>query len=170
MRSKPGPAWPVSIFQATPPVHDSSVFSGDNNPTAYYLPGPPAGAGDVWRSSGGAREPANLAQPQRHNHPSGATPGPADGDNHHTINGLPVTASGTNAFYGCTADQRHDSFQRQQPRARAFWNAPSWPMSTIGTTSPDRNWAFSYCTSWTSVSIPGRVTSIGDWHSDGAAT
>ena len=58
-----------------------------------------------------------------------------------TINGLPVTSIGDEAFYGCT--------------------------SLTSVTIPDSvtsigDWAFDGCTSLTSVTIPNSVTSIGD--------
>jgi hypothetical protein len=154
-------------FQGNAPSADSSVFSGDNNPTAYYLPGTTG-----WGAATFGGLPAVLVNPPYLCTTANGTitisgyTGPGGTVTiTNTINGLPVTGIGTNAFYGCTSLTNVTIPSSVTNLAQgAFWECTGVANVTIGTNvTRIGNWAFSYCTSLTSVSIPGSVTSIGDW-------
>jgi hypothetical protein len=143
------------------------VFSGDNNPTAYYLPGTTG-----WGAATFGGLPAVLVNPPYLCTTANGTitisgyTGPGGTVTiTNTINGLPVTGIGTNAFYGCTSLTNVTIPSSVTNLAQgAFWECTGVANVTIGTNvTRIGNWAFSYCTSLTSVSIPGSVTSIGDW-------
>ena len=134
-------------FQGNAPSADSSVFSGDNNATVYYLPGATGWptVPDTWAG----RPTALWLFPDflyMYNNGTititGYTGSGGDVTIPDTINGLPVTSIGDWAFRNCT--------------------------SLTNVTIPDSvisigDYLFFNCTSLTSVTIPNSVTSIGNF-------
>jgi len=128
------------IFQGNAPgTYDSTVFEGDNNATLYYLPGATG-----WTSPFAGR-PAVLLNFQTATNGGSITITGYSGPNvaiiPATINGLPVTSIGNNAFANLTS--------------LTSVTIPNG-VTNIG------SGAFSTCYGLTNVTIPNSVISMGD--------
>ncbi len=154
-------------FQGNAPNADSSVFTGDNDATVYYLPGTTG-----WGATFGGC-PAVLWSPPvqgytytttnravtitKYTGSGGAVTIPS------TINGLPVTSIGDNAFYCCTnlaGVTIPDTVTNIGDGA--FQGCLSLATATIGNSVTSiGSYAFYACDSLTSLTIPNSVTSIG---------
>jgi hypothetical protein len=132
-------------FQGSTPGIGSEVFEGDNNATAYYLPGATGWDTPTFGGLPTAPWPFPDFLYLDNNGTitiTGYTGSGGDVTIPDTINGLPVTGLGDNAFFFCT----------------------SLAGVTIGTNVTSIGYgAFYACTNLTNVTIPGSVTSIGDY-------
>jgi hypothetical protein len=133
-------------FQGNAPNADSSVFTGDNNATVYYLPGT-TGWGTTF-----AGRPAVLWNPLVQGYTYTTTNGAVTITGYtgpggpvtipSLVNGLPVTSIGGRAFESCSG--------------LTSVTIPN-SVTSIG------DWAFQNCLALTSVTIGNSVDSIGDW-------
>jgi hypothetical protein len=157
------PALNGVYFTGNTPVADPTIFAGDTNATAYYLPGT-SGWGAAF-----AGVPAVLWLPYSYTTNAGALtltgytgPGGAAVVLPATINGLPVTCIGSNAFTyaNFTAVTIPDSVNNIQSFAFEF--SPTLTSITIGGSVTNiGEYAFANCAGLTSVAIPGSVLSLG---------
>ena len=142
------------------PTNDTTVFSGDNSATAYYLPGaigwgatfdgiPTVSLFNCTTNNGGITITG-------YNGLGGAVSIPS------TISGLPVTSIGVDAFYknqSITSVTIPDSVTNIG--IGAFFSCTSLATITIGTNVTSiGKFAFEDCLSLTSITIPASVTSI----------
>ena len=129
----------AAFFQGNAPNSDASVFAGDPGLTAYYLVGA-TGWGSTYEGIAALQLPFTYTTSGSAVTITGYTGSGGNVIIPSTINSLPVTVIGNNAFYGCTS-------------------LTSVTIPTTVTTVGD--YAFANCTSLASITVPATVTSIG---------
>ena len=159
-------------FQGNAPAAGSDVFDGDNEATVYYLPGTTG-----WGTTFGGL-PTALWVPYTYTTNNGAITitgytGPGGAVTiPNTINGLPVTSIGDQAFVFCSGLTSVTIPNGVTTLGTgAFYGCTGLTNVTIPNSVTNiGDLAFADCTSLTSITIPNSVTSIGEGAFDNCAS